>query len=157
MVLLITIVFNLFSLFCCETFSFAVKLFLLSWDFFLLLWYFFFYRETLSFAVRLFLFLWHFFFCRETFYFPVRLFILQWDFFFVVRLFLLLSDFLFPRETFYFPRENVSSENYFTQSENFFSSIKEGFGRLCSLCLVLWARHFYNLEKEEVKRAKRLL
>ena len=108
----------------------------------------FFRRETISFVVRLFLsprgifflfFLqWNFFFCRQTFNFRVRLFIFPWDYLFHC--------------------EYVSPENCFIQSENFWSTIKERFDRLCRLCLVLvlQARHFYSLEKEEVKRAIRL-
>ena len=87
----------------------------LSWDFFFL--------HVTSFALRLFLFSWDFFFFRETFSF-------------FMRLFLSSQNFLFPRETFYFPCQNVCPESYFTESENFWSTIKEWFGRLCSLCLV---------------------
>ena len=129
MVLLITVVFNLFlvllwNVFCwCETFSFGVRHyfsfnvrnFLLPWDFFFLC-------KTVSFDVSFFLFLWVFF-SRETFSFLVRHF-----------LFLL----------------NVYTENHSTESEHFSSAILEGSSRLCSLSLVLWAWHFYSLEKEEV-------
>ena len=129
--------FSTFSLFRCEKCSFRARQFLSTWDFF-------FCHETFSFsalreAFFFFFFLqWNFFFCRETFNFRVRLFIFPWDFLFLC--------------------EYVSSENYFIQRENFCSTIKERFGRLCRLCLVLVlrARHFYSLEKEEVKRAIRL-
>ena len=127
-----------------QTVSFDVRLFLLSWDFFFLrsprgIFFFFFYLFFFFFFFFFFfVFLqWNFFFCRETFNFRVRLFIFPWDFLFLC--------------------EYVSSENYFIQRENFCSTIKERFGRLCRLCLVLVlrARHFYSLEKEEVKRAIR--
>ena len=142
MILLITIVFN-FSLarifvflvllweifFCSETFSFSVRLFLSAQELF-------FWCETFSFSVRLFfsapriLIGFEIFFLRETFSFGGWHFISPWVFF--------------------FPLENIYTENYSTQSENFWSTIQEGLSRLCSLCLVLWARHFYSLQKEEV-------
>ena len=122
MVLLITIVFNLFLVII---FIFLV---LLRWMFFR--------SETISFSVRVFLLPWDFFFQHENFSFCVRLFISLWVFF--------------------FPLQNVSNENYSTQSKNFWSTIQEEFSRLCSLHLVLWARHFYSLEKEEGERARRL-
>ena len=126
--------FSTFSLFRCEKCSFRARQFLSAWDFF-------FCRETFFFSARHFFFFflqWNFFFCRQTFNFRVRLFIFPWDFLFHC--------------------EYVSSENYFIQSENFWSTKKERFDRLCRLCLVLVlrARHFYSLEKEEVKRAIRL-
>ena len=122
MVLLITIVFNLFLVII---FIFLV---LLRWMFFR--------SETISFSVRVFLLPWDFFFQHENFSFCVRLFISLWVFF--------------------FPLQNVSNENYSTQSKNFWSTIQKEFSRLCSLHLVLWARHFYSLEKEEGERARRL-
>ena len=163
MLLLITIVFNLFSLFCFETFFSAVRLFLLPWNIF-------YYSETIFFAVRHFL-------CRETFYFTMRLLVIHWNFYlfsetfsFSGRLILLQWDFLLHRETFSFAvRRSVTVRHFllqwyvffpvrnFTQCENFWTTIKEGFGRLYSLCLVLWARHFYSLEKEKVRRTKRVL
>ena len=133
-----------FSLFCSQKYSFGRRQFLSVWDFFVL-------HQNFSFVLRLFLsptdfflvvklflWAWEFFFSSETFYLAVRFFLFQWDFFFY-------------RETFYFFRENVSPENYF------WSTIKEGFGRLCSLRLVLQARNFYSPEKEEVKREKKAL
>ena len=135
MVSLITIVFNLFlarilfSLCCCDEFSFAARQFLSAWEFF-------FCRETFSFSTRIFLFVWDFFFLRETFSIVVRLFISPWVFF--------------------FPLQSVSDENYSTQSKNFWSTIQERFSWLCRLHLVLRARHFYSLEKEEGERARRL-
>ena len=122
MVLLTAIVFNFFSLFCCETFFFS--------------------HETFSFFVRLFLF-------------PYDFFCFLWDVLFLCETFSFFMRLFVSQETFYFSIENVFPKNYFIQSENFWSTIKEGFGRLCSLCLVLWARPFHSLEKEEVKRAKR--
>ena len=55
----------------------------------------------------------------------------------------------------FFPSENVSTKNSFTQSGNISSDIQKGFGRLCSLYLVLWARPFYSWEKEEVQRMEK--
>ena len=123
------------SFFRCETFSFVVRLFLSPRGIF----FFFFFFFLFKFFFFFFFFLqWYFFFCRQTFNFRVRLFIFPWDFLFHC--------------------EYVSSENCFIQSENFWSTKKERFDRLCRLCLVLvlWARHFYSLEEEEVKRAIRL-
>ena len=153
MFLLITIVFNLFSLFYCESFSFAVRRFLLGDFFFALRVFlfsldFYFSREMFYFSVRLFIFLWNVFFFCNTFPFFVRLFISPWDHsFFSWDFFIFWEAISFFSETLNFFRENVSLENYFNQSENFWSAIKQGFSRLCSLCLVLGARHFCCVEK----------
>ena len=120
---------------------FVMRLFLLPWDFL-------FSRETFFFSVRLlfaarllllpcllFLLFWfflslEFFFCGEAFYFHARLLISPWDCLFPCEIFYFQWDFLFPRETSCFTLENVSPEDYFTQSENFWSAIQEGFGSL---------------------------
>ena len=97
------------------------------------------------FVMRNFLSTWDIFFLRKKFSFSVRLFFCYEKFSFSIRLFLSLWDFFFPRE------------NFSTQSEKFWSTIQEGFGRLRSLCLVMWARFFYSLEKEEVRSGKVLI
>ena len=122
MFLLITIVFNFFVARICI--------------FLFMLWEIFFRSKTVSFGVRLFLSVREFFFWCESFLSP-------WGFY------LWCETFDFPVRI-YLPRENVYTENYSVQSENFGSTIKEGFSRLCGLCFVLWARPFYSLEKEEV-------
>ena len=126
LVLLNTIFFNFF-LFCCEKFSFDVRIF--------------FPHETFSFGVRL-------FFSRETFYFLGRL-LSPWDIFFPVRPFLLVWDFFFSREKF-------SVENSSTQSENFWSPTQEVFCTLRSACLVLWSRPFYSLKRKRFKEGRSL-
>ena len=131
-----------FFFFCCESFSFAVRLSFPA-RIFLLLWDFFFFVVIIFISPWDFLFLCEtFYFPRETFYFPLRLLISLWDSLF------LCETFYFTSETFSFPCENISPENYFTLSENFWLTMKEGFDRLCSLCSVLWARHSYSLEKK---------
>ena len=148
MVFLITIVFKVFLVllwdifFGREPFSFALKLFLSPWEIF-------FWREVFSFTVKRFLlvlnffFPWDYFFPRETFSFAVRLFVSSWDFFFLCEIYSFGVRLIFSRE-------NFSTENSSTQSENFWSTIQEGFDRICSLCLVLWSIPFCSLEKEKV-------
>ena len=143
--------------FCCETF--------LPWEFFCSETFYFPMRllfpcETFYFPVRLFISLWDFLFPREACYFSARLFISSWDFLFLRWTFYFFVRLLFSHWEFLFLHENVAPENYFTKSDNFWSTIKERFGRVCNLCLVVSARPFYNLEykdkldKEKVYRAK---
>ena len=134
--------------FCSDTFYFSLRLSISLWDFL-------FPRETIYFPVKLLislldsLFLCEtFYFSGETFYFPVRLLISFWESLFFCE------TFHFSRETFNFPCENISPENYFALSENFWLTRKERFERLWSLCLVLWARHFYSLEKKMSREQK---
>ena len=131
--------------FCRETFSLVVRLFFFCETSFC--------RETSSFTVssffaflvffvaRIFLLWWGFLFPRETFNFPVRLFISLWDFLFPVRLFISPWDFLlYPWECF--------SWRLFYPKWKFLVSHKRRIWQPTYLCLVLWAKHFYNLEKE---------
>ena len=85
--------------------------------------------------------LWHILFWHETISLPVRRVLSTGDFFFS------WWDFLFSREAFcflvrgfFFPCENFSSENSSTQNEKILSTVRERFGMLCTLCLVLWGR-----------------
>ena len=134
MVLVITTVLTYFPCFVVRLFF--VRSFLFSWDFLFL-------REI-------------FYFPHETFYFCLRLFLFLWDFFFYVRLFLFCETFFFyPWDFLFFPWKCFSWKLFYPKWK-FLVNHKKGFDRLCSLCLVLWARHFYSVEKEEVKRAKRL-
>ena len=94
------------------------------------------------------MFLTFFWFYCDTFYFEMKQFLYQWDVFFPRGIFFFAWwDFLFSREAFcflvkgfFFPCENFSSENSSTQNEKILSTVRERFGMLCTLCLVLWAR-----------------